>query len=134
MIFEFTAAKIAEIAFGGMIEGGAGKLTEIAIEKLNLLRQKIWNELRGNPEAQRAIKAVEQGSKSELVQVTKYLQACMVKEPAFAEEIQMMAKEIQISNTQDNSRTQINRDNAKGYQVETVNSQSVQFGDTINNH
>jgi hypothetical protein len=45
MILEFTAAKIAEIAFGGMIEGGAGKLTEIAIEKLNLLRQKIWNQL-----------------------------------------------------------------------------------------
>ena len=118
MIFEFTAAKIAEIAFGGMIEGGAGKLTEIAIEKLNLLRQKIWNELRGNPEAQRAIKAVEQGSKSELVQVTKYLQACMVKEPAFAEEIQMMAKEIQISNTQDNSiMSQNNYGNARGNQL-----------------
>ncbi|MEP0883121.1 hypothetical protein NDI49_16320 [Trichocoleus sp. ST-U3] len=134
MIFEFTAAKIAEIAFGGMIEGGAGKLTEIVIEKANLLRQKIWNKLRGNPDAERAIKAVEQGSKSELVQIAEYLQACMDKEPAFAEEIQIMAKEIQISNTQDNSRTQINRDNAKGYQVETVNSESVQFGDTINNH
>ncbi|MBD2743632.1 hypothetical protein H6H02_19070 [Coleofasciculus sp. FACHB-1120] len=107
---------------------------EIAIEKVNPLRQKIWNKLRGNPEAERAMKAVEQGSKSELVQIAEYLQACMDKEPAFAEEIQIMAKEIHISNTQDNSRTQINRDNAKGYQVETVNSESVQFGDTINNH
>ncbi|MBD1935216.1 hypothetical protein H6F79_25900 [Trichocoleus sp. FACHB-69] len=103
----------------------------MAIEKL---RQKIKNKLRGNPDAERAIQAVEQGSKPELVQVTEYLQACMDKEPAFAQEIQMMAKEIQISNTQDNSKTQINRDNAKGYQVETVNSESVQFGDTINNH
>ncbi|MBD1888472.1 hypothetical protein [Coleofasciculus sp. FACHB-SPT9] len=71
MVLGFTAAKIAEIAFGGIIEGGAGKLTEIAIKKLNLLRQKIWNQLWGNPEAERAIKAVEQGSKSELVQVTE---------------------------------------------------------------
>ncbi|MEP0855031.1 hypothetical protein [Trichocoleus sp. DQ-U1] len=134
MIFEFTAAKIAEIAFGGIIEGGAGKLTEIAIEKANLLRQKIWAKLQGNADAERAIQAVEQGSESELAQVTEYLQACMDQEPAFAEEIRMIAKEIQISNTQDNSRTQINRDNAKGYQVETVNSESVQFGDTINNH
>ncbi|MBD1904665.1 hypothetical protein H6F66_09275 [Trichocoleus sp. FACHB-6] len=116
-----------------MIEGGAGKLTEIAIEKLNLLRQKIWNKLRGNPDAERAIKAVEQGSKPELAEITEYLQACMDKEPAFAQEIQMMAKEIQISSTQDNSKTQINRDNAKGYQVETVNSERVQFGDVINN-
>ncbi|MFE1746370.1 hypothetical protein [Coleofasciculus sp. H7-2] len=135
MVLEFTAAKIAEIAFGGMIEGGAGKLMEIAIEKVNPLREKIWNKLRANPDAERAIQAVEQGSKSELVKVvTEYLQACMDKEPAFAKDIRMMAREIQISNTQDNSRTQINRDNAKGYQVETVNSQSVQFGDTINHH
>ncbi|MEP0753044.1 hypothetical protein NDA03_12570 [Trichocoleus sp. Lan] len=132
MILEFTAAKIAEIAFGGMIEGGAGKLTEIAIEKVNLLRQKIWNKLRGNPDAERAIKAVEQGSKSELVQVTEYLQACMVKEPAFAEEIQIMAKEIQISNTQDNSRTQTFQDNEKVYYAEKVDAQDVQFGDRIN--
>ena len=134
MVLGFTAAKILEIAVGGMIEDGAGKLMEIAIEKVNPLRQKIWNKLRGNPDAERAMKAVEQGSKPELVQVTEYLQACMDKEPAFAEEIQMMAKEIQLINTQDNSRTQINRDNAKGYQVETVNSESVQFGDIINNH
>ncbi len=132
MVLGFTAAKIAEIAFGGIIEGGAGKLTEIAIEKLNLLRQKIWNQLWGNPEAERAIKAVEQGSKSELVQVTKYLQACMDKEPAFAEEIQMMAKEIQLTNTQDNSRNQTFQDNEKVYYAEKVDAQDVQFGDRIN--
>lgn len=132
MVLEFTAAKIAEIAFGGMIEGGAGKLMEIAIEKVNPLREKIWNKLRANPDAERAIQAVEQGSKSELVQVTEYLQACMDKEPAFAKEIRMMAQQIQLSNTQDNSRTQTFQDNEKVYYAEKVDAQDVQFGDRIN--
>ncbi|MEP0794495.1 hypothetical protein NDI44_08175 [Trichocoleus sp. DQ-A3] len=132
MIFEFTAAKIAEIAFGGMIEGGAGKLTEIAIEKLNLLRQKIWNQLWGNPEAERAIKAVEQGSKSELVEVTEYLQACMDKEPTFAQEIQALAREINDSNLEDNSSmNQSNYDSSKGYQVKADTVGHI--GDVIHN-
>jgi hypothetical protein len=132
MVLGFTAAKILEIAVGGMIEGGAGKLTEIALEKVNLLRQKIWNKLRGNPDVERAMKAIEQGSKPELAQVIEHLQACMDKEPAFAEEIQMMAKEIQLTNTQDNSRNQTFQDNEKVYYAEKVDAQDVQFGDRIN--
>ncbi|AFY53612.1 hypothetical protein Riv7116_1038 [Rivularia sp. PCC 7116] len=54
-----TATAIATLAFGKFIEGGAGKFaekfTEAALQKMDELRKKIWNKLRGKKNAEAAI-------------------------------------------------------------------------------
>ena len=58
-----TAAAIATLAFIKFVESGAGKLaekfTEAPIAKMEELRQKIWEKLRGKPKAESALAAVE---------------------------------------------------------------------------
>ena len=134
MVVELAAAKIAEIAFGKLVETAVGKGIEASVEKLKPLRDKIWHKLRGNAEAQAALAEVQQNpSPANLERVAKFLDAAMIEDTPFADEIRTLAQqinqEIDARNIQDNSRTQINRDNAKGYQVETVKAENVQFGD-----
>ncbi len=69
-----TAAAIATLAFTKFLESGSGELgkkfTETAIAKIEHLRQKIWEKLRGKPKAESALVAVEkQGSQAELGRV-----------------------------------------------------------------
>ena len=134
MVVELAAAKIAEIAFGKLVETAVGKGIEASVEKLKPLRDKIWHKLRGNAEAQAALAEVQQNpSPANLERVAKFLDAAMIEDTPFADEIRTLAQqinqEIDARNIQDNSRTQINRDNAKGYQVENVKAENVQFGD-----
>jgi len=93
-----TAAAIADLAFRKFIESGAGELakkfTEGAIVKMDALRQKIWNKLRGKPTAELAITSVEQGSKAELDRLIAYLQVEMDNDPQFKEEVQTLAQQI----------------------------------------
>ncbi|MDJ0618336.1 MAG: hypothetical protein QNJ63_16580 [Calothrix sp. MO_192.B10] len=132
MLAELTAAKIAEIAFGGIIQGAVGKVTEMGVGKLiKELQNKIRRKLQGNPEAVKAIVAVEQGSQSELPEVARYLDAFMTLEPAFAQEVRTLAQQINVSkNEEKTTMKQTNRDNSKGFQVKA--NQVSHIGDVNN--
>jgi len=117
-----TAAVIADLAFRKFIESGAGELakkfTEGAIVKMDALRQKIWDKMRGKPTAELAITSVEQGSKAELDRLVAYIQVAMDDDPHFADELQVMAQQINAGKIQDNSSmTQNNYDSSTGYQT-----------------
>ena len=118
-----TAAAIATLAFTKFLESGSGELgkkfTETAITKMEQLRQKIWEKLRGKTKAESALATVEkQGSQAELGRVTVYLQDEMEDDPQFAAEVQALAQEINAGKLQDNSTMVQNiHDQAKGWQT-----------------
>ena len=132
MALELTAAKIVELAFGGIIQGAVGKVTEMGVGKLlKELQDKIRRKFQGNPEATKAIKAVEQGSKAELPKVAEYLNAFMTLEPVFAQEVRMLAQQINVSKHEEKTiMNQSNHDNSKGYQVSANEIQHI--GDVNN--
>jgi len=88
MISELIVTKVAELAFGAVIETGVGKATEGAIIKM---RDTIKRKLSSNPDADRAIAAAQQGSQPDLAKVTQYLQAAMKQDPAFAQEVERLS-------------------------------------------
>ena len=117
-----TAAAIADLAFRKFIESGAGELakksTEGAIVKMVALRQKIWDKMQGNPTAEAALTSVEQGSKAELDRLVAYIRVAMDDDPQFADDIRLMAQQINAGKIQDNSSmTQNNYDSSTGYQT-----------------
>ena len=135
----FTAKAIAELAFGKLLETAFGKAIEAGVDKLEPLREKIWHRLKGDAHADVALMAVDKNpSGPNLDRVATFLDAAMRTDKPFAEEIRTMAQqinhEINLSKVEDNSRTMINRDNAKGYQVENVKGENVQFGDVHHHH
>jgi hypothetical protein len=83
------------------------------------LRQKIWEKLRGKPKAESALAAVEEkSSKEELGRLAVYLHDEMEDDPQFAEEVRVLAQEINAGKLQDNSTMVQNvYDNAKGWQT-----------------
>ncbi|MGB5971015.1 MAG: hypothetical protein WBG70_22060 [Spirulinaceae cyanobacterium] len=113
-----SAAAIAALAFTKMLEKTVEKFTEGALSKMDELRQKIWQKLRGNPKAEKALTAVEEGNKEEIQRLAVYLQDAMEDDPQFASEVQVMAQEINAGKLQDNSiMNQNNYDNSTGYQT-----------------
>ena len=89
----FTATAIATLAFTKFLESGAGELgkkfTLAAIDKMEHLRQKIWEKLRGKPKAESALAAIEkQGLQSDLGRLAVYLQDEMEDDPQFAAEVE----------------------------------------------
>jgi hypothetical protein len=113
-----SAAAIASLAFTKMLEKTVEKFTEGALTKMDVLRQKIWDKLRGNSRAENALTAVEQGNKDELQRLAVYLQDAMEDDPQFANEVRALAQEIHAGKLQDNSQmTQSNYDNARGWQT-----------------
>jgi hypothetical protein len=117
-----TASAIATMAFQEFVKSGAGDLakrfTGEAIAKMDELRQKILAKLKGKPKAETAIAAVEQGSKTDLDRLAVYLQDEMEDDPQFADDVRILANEINAGKLIDNSSmTQNNYDNAKGWQT-----------------
>jgi hypothetical protein len=117
-----TAAAIADLAFRKFIESGAGELakkfTESAIAKMDELRQKIWAKMRGKPTAEAALTAIENQDLTEKDRLVAYLQVAMDDDPQFADEVQLLAQQINAGKIQDNSSmTQNNSGNAKGWQT-----------------
>lgn len=127
-----TAAAIATLAFTKFLESGSGELgkkfTEAAIAKMEKLRQKIWEKLRGKPRAESALAAVEkQGSQAELGRLAVYLQDEMDDDPQFEAEVKDLAQEINAGKLQDNSTmVQIVHDQAKGWQNEVYGGKVYQ--------
>lgn len=118
-----TAAAIATLAFTKFLESGSGELgkkfTEAAIAKMEQLRQRIWEKLRGNVKAERALAVVEEhGSQAELGRVAVYLRDEMDDDLQFAAEVQALAQQIEAGKLQDNSvMVQNIHDQAKGWQT-----------------
>ena len=109
-----TVATIVALVFQTTVE----KFTEAALEKINTLRQIIWNKLKDNPKAEKALQAAEKGSKTDLEKVGDYLKVAMNDEADFAEKVKGLATEIQSLKIQDNSSMiQKISDNAKGWQT-----------------
>jgi hypothetical protein len=133
-----TTLMIVEFAFKKFFESGAGKLgekfTETALTKMDELRQKICEKLRGKPRAKEALQEVEKGSQDDLKKLAVYLEDEMKDDPKFATEIRAIAHEININRVQDNSsQTQNISCGGKGYQTQTGDYNTNHFGD-INNH
>jgi len=122
-----TVATIVALVFQTTVE----KFTEAALEKINTLRQIIWNKLKANPHAEKALQAAEKGSKTDLEKVVDYLKVAMNDEADFAEKVKGLATEIQSLKIQDNSS--MNQANSGGqnfqnqgevgevYQAATIN-------------
>ncbi|MBE9073172.1 hypothetical protein [Microcystis sp. LEGE 08355] len=94
-----TVATIVALVFQTTVE----KFTEAALEKINTLRQIIWNKLKANSNAEKALQAAEKGSKTDLEKVADYLKVAMNDEADFAEKVKGLATEIQSLKIQDNS-------------------------------
>ncbi|WP_392533855.1 hypothetical protein [Nostoc sp. C117] len=65
-----TAAAIATLVITKAIEKTVEKITEGTLDKLKLLRQKIWDKFQGKPKVQQALIKAEQGSKEDLNSTT----------------------------------------------------------------
>ena len=107
------------IGVGGNVGGSlVGKFTEAVLPKANTLRKKIWDNLKGNPNAEIALQAAENGSQADLEAVADYLKIEMRENPEFGAEVQKLAEEIkQEEIPQQAKNTQNNYDNSTGYQT-----------------
>ena len=118
-----AASTISTLAFQKFIESGAGELakqfTGAAISKMDELRQKIWDKLRGKSnKLDKALAQVENGDHEALVTITKNLDVVMDEDSDFAIEIQTIAQEINAGKLLDESRMTMNvSDQAKGWQT-----------------
>ncbi len=120
-----TASKIAELAFQKFLESGAGELgkkfTTDAIAKMDILRKRIWVKLRGKPRVEEVKATIEQTQKitpEHIHQIAAYLQVAMDEDPQFANEIRLLAQEINAGKLVDQSHmTQTIHDNARGWQT-----------------
>jgi BMFP domain-containing protein YqiC len=96
-----AASTIASLAFQKFIESAAGELakkfTAEAITKMDELRQKIWDKMRGRSQKlDEALANLEKGDRAALETVTKNLDVVMDEEPEFAAEIRATAHEITL--------------------------------------
>lgn len=94
-----TASAIATLAFQKFIESGAGglakKFTSSAIYKMDELRRRIVDRLKGkNDKLDAALVGAEQGKAEAISTVAKYLEMAM-KDQVFAQEVSGLAREIQ---------------------------------------
>ncbi|NET53826.1 MAG: hypothetical protein F6K09_35880, partial [Merismopedia sp. SIO2A8] len=126
----FAAEKIAELAFGAVIETGTSELVK-------KLWGKIRNKLRGEPVAEAALVEIEQNhSKEQLAKIVPFLQVEMLKDQQFAQEMQALANEINTGSQENITQQDFEaRDNAGvvGKQVGTVNKAGVtEIGYQIN--
>lgn len=120
-----TASAIVTLACQKFIESGAGELarkfTTDAIVTMESLLKRIWTKLRGRSRIEEVKAAIEQTQKitpEQISQIAAYLQVVMDDDPQFANEIRLMAQQINAGKIQDNSvMVQNNSDNARGWQT-----------------
>ena len=96
MIETLTAGALAKLAFDAVIQTGAGKLTEAALEKGKQLWQKIRGKVKEEGATEAALVEVENKKSQEILeqQVVPFLQVAMLKDPQFAQEIQNIAQQF----------------------------------------
>ncbi len=136
-----AAQAIAKIALDKFIEGGAGELgknlTTALSQKVMQLGTVVWNKIRGNAPAVAVLEGAAQDKPEEMQKLKNYLFSLWKDEQSeFAQEVKKLADELHFELTQieDNSlMTQINRDNARGWQVKVTGGTDTQIGE-IHNH
>ncbi|MDJ0716075.1 MAG: hypothetical protein QNJ54_17905 [Prochloraceae cyanobacterium] len=98
MIETLTAAAIAKLVFDGVIQAGAGKLTEAGLEKGKQLWQKMRGKVKEEGVTEAVLVEVEKNKSSKILeeQIVPFLQVAMLKDPQFAQEIQNIAQQINL--------------------------------------
>jgi hypothetical protein len=118
-----TASALATLAFQKFLESGAGELakkfTGAAISKMDELRQKIWDTLRGkSPRVDEALTQAERGDRAALATIARNLDVVMEENPEFASEVQAIALEIHAGKLLDQSTMTMHvSDQARGWQT-----------------
>jgi hypothetical protein len=114
-----TAGMIATLAFQKFLESGAGELakkfTEAGLKKIDIFYQKIRKKLWGEPGAEAALTAIEQGNLTEQDSLIHYLQSALDNDPQFRQEIQTLVEEINAEITHGET---------------SVNQQQINYGGT----
>jgi len=119
MLAELTAATLLTMVVDGFIAAGAGKLTEAALPKLRTLWSKIRDRLARRPELP-ALPETPTGAIDP--QVLPILDAELVNDPPFAEDVRAIAQEYQQLIQQQAQMTQNNYgSNNKNYQIGSIN-------------
>lgn len=136
-----TASLVAELAFKKFIEMGAGELgkkfTSEAIAKMDALRKKLWDRLRGRSQKlDEALDKVEEGDRQALSTISKNLDVVMDEDEDFATELKVLAQEIHAGKLQDNSNmTQtVTGDNNTNIQAKAEQGGSNQNAQSITNN
>lgn len=108
----------------------AEKYTETAIEKINELAAQVWERLRGNPKAEKALQALEQKDLSVQPRLETYLLDAMEDDPEFKDAIEALVTEIEAGRRQsvDGNTMILSGQGAKG-----AIGNDNQIADTINN-
>ncbi len=121
--------KFIEATIGKVAE----KFTETAIQKMNELREIIWNKLRGNPDAEKALQEAEAGSEAGIRDVASYLDMAMRRDELFAVQVKEAVRVIQQNQIQGNDgMIQNNYDSSTGYQVKNEGGENYFGNITIN--
>lgn len=96
--------------------------------------KKIWDKLRGNPRAEKALQEIEKGSKDHLNKLAVYLEDEMKDNPDFAAQVSTLAQEIKAGKIEINSQNiQQNYDNSTGFQNDIDGGENY-IAHTINIH
>ena len=118
-----TASALATLAFQKFLESGAGELakkfTGAAIGKMDELRQKIGDKLRGkSPRVDEALAQIERGDHTALATIARNLDVVMDENPDFAREVQSIAQEIHAEKLFDQSSMTMHiSDQGRGWQT-----------------
>lgn len=129
----FAAGKIAEIAFEALIQTSVGKLTEVGITKSRELWGKIRSRLAGEPALTNALAEVENNQNREVLEaeVVPFLQVEMLKDKDFAQEIKVLAQQVNQefrAGSQDNiTMTGTANDSSTLKQVGKIEGNNVSF-------
>jgi len=131
-----TANTIVTLSFQKFVESGAGELakkfTEVGIQKMDALRQAIWERLRGkHQQAEVLLKKAETGDKQAIDFVGKLLEMEM-RDPGFATQVRTIAHEITLNQIQDNSSMNQTNYGGTNYQTKTGDKNTNFFGGTHN--
>ena len=108
-----TASVLVTLAIQEFVKSGTGDLakrfTAEALAKIPVLWDKIKSRLSGKSEkVNEALGKLEKGDTTALETVAKNLDVVLDEEPNFAEELRVLAKEIQAGKIQDNSNMEQN--------------------------
>ena len=119
-----TTGLLVTLAVQEFLKSGTGDLAKRfnaeALAKIPVLWQKIKTRLTGrSPKLNEALAKVENGDSQAIEPITKNLDVIFDEDPAFAQELKILAQTIQAGKIQDNSSiTQNNYDTSSGFLVE----------------
>jgi len=130
-----TATAIAELVFNTIIQTTARKPTEVVLNKVQELWQKVRGKVQDEGVTETALLELENQKSREILaqQIVPFLQVAMLKDPQFAQEIQNIAQQItqEIKTTsQDSIKQQDFEVNDNGVVAGTIKGEQQNIGGT----